>query len=217
MLFSQAMEPLSQRIIKTIHIWIAAFLMLLAAAIFLFTHEKAAGYKLLVPYHNPTLDVVVSWFTYVGDGIFVLVCAVVLFVYKQKRLALIVVVSFLLSGLLVQIPKNLIDAARPALYFQGLGQPFHIIPDVTLTASHASFPSGHTATVFAFMSCLVLMFPKSKWNGVWLLVAIAVAYSRLFVGNHFLVDVLVGAIIGMFSTFLTYYVVFRTVQKKSIK
>ena len=211
------MEPLSQRVIKTIHIWIATLLVLLASAIFLVTHEKAAGYNLLVPYHSPTLDIFMSWFTNVGDGIFVLICAIVMFVYKQKRLALIVVVSFLFSGLLVQIPKNLISAARPAVYFHEMGQPFHVIEGVTLTASHASFPSGHTATVFAFMSCLVLMFPKSKWNGVWLLLAVAVAYSRLFVGNHFLVDVTVGAIIGIFSTFVTYYVVFRIVRKKSIK
>lgn len=211
------MEPLSLRFAKTIHIWIATALLLLASAIFLLTHEKAAGYLMMVPYHNPTLDVLVSWFTYIGDGIFVLILAVVFFVYKQKRLALLVVASFLLSGLLVQIPKNLISASRPAVYFHELGQSFYIIPHVTLTASKSSFPSGHTATIFAFISILVLWFPKSKWNPLWLMISCAVAYSRLYLGNHFLIDVMAGACIGIFSAFLTYHIVFKQVKRRKQK
>jgi len=211
------MELLSLRFKKTIHIWIATALLLAAATIFLLTHEKAAGYLMMVPYHNVTLDIVVNWFTYVGDGIFVLICALVMFVYKQKRLALLIVVSFLLSGLLVQIPKNLIDAPRPAVYFHDLGQPFYIIPHVTLTASLSSFPSGHTATIFAFISTIVLWFPKSKWNPLWLLIACAVAYSRLYLGNHFLLDVTVGACIGILSAFVSYHFMFRLWLRKKRK
>ena len=62
-----------------------------------------------------------------------------------------------------------------------------------------SFPSGHTMSAFGLSSLLALMAgPKSRKRVLVLaLLAIAVGLSRIFLVQHFLVDVLAGALLGM--------------------
>ena len=77
-----------------------------------------------------------------------------------------------------------------------------IVPDTYL-----SFPSGHAATIFT-ATCLVhlLMRKKSAWYSVTLfLVAAVVAYSRVYVCQHFYQDVYVGAWVGTWTTILVYF------------
>lgn len=60
-----------------------------------------------------------------------------------------------------------------------------------------SFPSGHTAAAFVIAMSFSLLFPNKTGLkiAVWLW-AIAVAYSRIVLGVHYLSDVLASVIIG---------------------
>jgi membrane-associated phospholipid phosphatase len=60
--------------------------------------------------------------------------------------------------------------------------------------SSGSFPSGHSASAFAFASCVGTSLPRAATPLLGL--AAAVAYSRVYTGVHFPGDVLVGAAIG---------------------
>ena len=57
-----------------------------------------------------------------------------------------------------------------------------------------SFPSGHAVNAFAVGSVLLLSFPVLA--GVVLAVALSVAASRVVLGQHFLSDVVAGAVLG---------------------
>ncbi len=58
-----------------------------------------------------------------------------------------------------------------------------------------SFPSGHSASAFAFAQGVSATMP---WTGIALrIVATAVAYSRVHTGVHYPADVAVGALLGM--------------------
>ncbi len=188
---------------KTIHIWIAVGLLCVAALFFLNNQTKEYGYLLLVPYHSKPLDMFFICFTYLGDGIFILLLAVVAIILKYKWQGIAILVSYALSGLLSQVIKLVFPSPRPAVFFRALGKSFYEIPGVTLTKSMASFPSGHTASAFALMGILVLLYPRSKWNSLWLILSVGVGYSRIYLGNHFLADVLCGAVIGVFSGMAT--------------
>ncbi|WP_188824085.1 phosphatase PAP2 family protein [Brucella endophytica] len=100
-----------------------------------------------------------------------------------------------LSGLIVEILKVLVGRPRPAL-IDALGpdiiQPFHG------GYFHASFPSGHSATVGAIAVILALWFPCWRLGG--LIAALALAFSRVAVAAHYPTDVVAGFTIGFLAT-----------------
>jgi membrane-associated phospholipid phosphatase len=100
------------------------------------------------------------------------------------------------SGLLSQVIKHLVGRARPRLIDE-LG-PWHF--DLfSLKAVLASFPSGHTISVFAAAASLSFFVPR-KWSAaVFFALALPVAASRLIIGAHYPSDVLAGAFIGLGS------------------
>jgi undecaprenyl-diphosphatase len=72
-------------------------------------------------------------------------------------------------------------------------------PLITIPHSH-SFPSGHTATSFAGATALSLLYPRGA--PAFYVLAAAIAYSRLYVGVHFPLDVLGGVVIGVATALL---------------
>ncbi len=84
-------------------------------------------------------------------------------------------------------------------------RPFITYPNLVTKKSDAgspSFPSGHTSSAFATATSLSLMYPKWYVIGPSFLWASAVGYSRMELGVHYPSDVLVGALIGIGSSFL---------------
>jgi len=98
------------------------------------------------------------------------------------------------SGTASQVVKHLVGRARPRLI--EIAGPFHF--DLfSLKAVLASFPSGHTTTVFAAFGALSLLSPRL---GPWvLLLAVPVAASRIIVGAHYPSDVCGGLFLGLGS------------------
>jgi undecaprenyl-diphosphatase len=58
-----------------------------------------------------------------------------------------------------------------------------------------SFPSGHATMAFA--SATVLSYFKPRWAPAFFLLAVAIGYSRVYVGVHYPLDVLGGALLGL--------------------
>ncbi len=106
-------------------------------------------------------------------------------------------VSILFANALTTTLKISVDRPRPyvkypeLIYKKGTGGRF-------------SFPSGHTTNAFATATSLSLAFPR------WYVIvpaysyAIAIGYSRMYLGMHYPSDVIVGALIGIGASFLTF-------------
>lgn len=75
----------------------------------------------------------------------------------------------------------------------GENRPTDPNPLVPVPHSH-SFPSGHTATAVAGATVLSYLYPRLTW--LFAVLAAGIAYSRLYVGVHFPLDVVGGALIG---------------------
>ena len=99
-----------------------------------------------------------------------------------------VVLAITTTGIL----KVLIGRSRP-IFFDAQGETF-FKPGI-LDSFFNSMPSGHSATSFAGLVMLGMLFPKMKWF-TWTL-AIIIALSRVYVGAHWPSDVILGAFIGM--------------------
>ncbi len=135
-----------------------------------------------------------SWATALGTG----ACAYALIaptLPKHPRLMAAALLTGAFGGIFTHTIKPLLNAARPAAVLAA--DQIHVIGD-TLTRN--SFPSGHAMTAFAFAATLVFFSQRPGRLALVLLpAAIVVALSRIAVGAHWPLDVLVGAAGGWLS------------------
>jgi len=120
-------------------------------------------------------------FSFMGEGmiIFILTTIIFLLARKGKKLAFLWL-SIIISAIITQLLKLIIMRHRP---------------DVALSLdSSFSFPSGHATAVFSVLAVIIREIPWLKW--FWLVFAVVVAFSRLYLGMHYLTDVVAGALIG---------------------
>ncbi|HZR94756.1 MAG TPA: phosphatase PAP2 family protein [Gaiellaceae bacterium] len=81
----------------------------------------------------------------------------------------------------------------------GENRPSEPDPLVTIPHSH-SFPSGHTATAVAGAVVLSSLVPRAA--PAFVLLAAAIAFSRLYVGAHYPLDIAGGAVLGAATALL---------------
>ena len=172
--------------------------------IFLLVTGKAQSFRILTSYHNSFGNVYFAWATMLGEGYITVVLTVYFLVRRQWFNACFMFASFAVSGIIAQIIKNILVDPRPKLYFEQLKETVYQVPGVSISTVH-SFPSGHTTSAFALAVAWAFLV-KDKWLQVlFLLLACIVGYSRLYLSQHFLTDVLAGSMLGTFSTIFCYW------------
>ena len=120
----------------------------------------------------------------------------------------------LFTALSVLVASGLIKAIINYLY--PIDRPFvaqHFTPLIT-HAIDPSFPSGH-AVFFFTIATVVFMQMSARWGIVAYLAAILIGIARIFVGVHYPVDILGGAVIGMLVPLLVQAVVPQLSHKKA--
>ena len=177
--------------------FIGFILFVLAADLILLIFNKADGFYMLNPWHNRFLDYFFIYYTNLGDGFFCVAIALLLFLFKKKYLSLMVFSSYAISGIIAQVLKYFILEARPAVYLKDSTYRY-FIEDLTLHNFH-SFPSGHMASAFAMAGVLSFAAKNKRYSMLFFSLAILVGYSRIYLGQHFIDDVLAGAVLGFIS------------------
>jgi membrane-associated phospholipid phosphatase len=176
---------------------ISAFIL----SLFCFFVPKSEGFLLVNQYHCKWFDYFFILFTNLGNGLFAIALMVFMLIRKKIGWSVQIGVSFLLSGLIVQILKHLIHSPRPKLYF-GSGN-IHCIYGITGTGLF-SFPSGHAATIFALTTLLAIYFPGRRSGMFFILIAVVAGFSRIYLSQHFPIDVLAGSAIGAVISMVVY-------------
>lgn len=162
--------------------------------------EKADGF--LIMNRATSIIPLGFWkvFTHGGDGLFAWLLAIMLWVFRRRPEALFLILAWAISGALVQLSKNIIfpDALRPLAWFEAQ-QLQLIVPDGLNPHRNNSFPSGHSATAIV-VAFVLSMLASKPWVG--LLVAwfgLMLCLSRVALFQHFPVDILIGAAIGLLA------------------
>ena len=188
------------------------FLFTVILSIYCFVFTKPEGFLLINQFHFALLDRLFVLFTNFGNGIFAILLMIFMLVRKKFGWSLQIGVSFLVSGILIQILKNMISSPRPRLYF-GSGA-IHYIHGITGTG-YGSFPSGHATTIFAVTSLLALYFPGRNTGNFFIIIACLTGFSRIYLSQHFPIDVLAGSFLGMVVSLFTYQLIpLRIFEKK---
>lgn len=156
---------------------------------------------------NPIFDIFMQSVTEAGDVFYMLAFGTVLVIIKKTRkIGVVLMILLVLTTLLTGYIKCGIDRDRPNLTF--LGTPFLIESTQDTFAlfceggANASFPSGHAsrATVFGMVLGFALSqkFPRGCY--LLLLYPILMSISRVYVLQHFPMDVIGGIILGILLT-----------------
>lgn len=170
---------------------------------FLLKLGKAVTFVDLNPYHRSTLDTVFAWITFMGDGTFTVIVFVILLIRRHWSQATQVIAAFLFSALIAQILKSFFSMPRPKQFFSPGTYPYFI--DGVTHIGFASFPSGHTTSIFALATLLAIFTKNRNLKIVYLLGGVLVGYSRIYLGQHFLGDVLMGSCIGTITAVLVHW------------
>jgi membrane-associated phospholipid phosphatase len=184
------------RIRRVILLFLLAILLIFGS--WVLVSGKTISFRDLTGFHAAPANFFFRYLTHLGDGIFILLLAAVLALFRKYFVSVGIVAGYLLSGLFAQIGKRLVSAPRPKAFFEALGEKVYEVPGVNVHMSH-SFPSGHTASVFALAVFLILALPYRWYSWLVLFAAILVGYSRIYLSQHFPSDVWAGAVIGSIS------------------
>jgi membrane-associated phospholipid phosphatase len=158
--------------------------------------------------HNEVLDSFFKMITFLGDWPAYLLALFYLYPkFKIKGLLIVCSLSILVP-ISSHLSKTYFKHPRPSLFFKNNSefQDVHKIEGVKLHEGLTSFPSGHTLSAFSVFS-LLAFYTKKKWMKtlLFLMAAILVGISRVYLLQHFVEDIMMGAFMGVFLAFLIYY------------
>ena len=182
----------------------------LVLGIALLITPKAELHLALCQPHTTGLDTIIPIITNLVDW-FPYLCVILLLFYRVGW-ATFLASNLLLSTIIVQPIKHIVCAPRPLTWFA------ENMPDVTLPLVEGvrmnhwlSFPSGHTTTFFVLFYSLSIILCAENVTGKMLLSFLCFlcasfgAYTRIYLSQHFALDIFAGILLAVFSTLSLYF------------
>ncbi len=164
---------------------------------------------------SPLADVLLGYTTYLGDGMVLYPLAILgLFLIDRKRFWVhlgLVVLAAILGGAVMQAMKFYFNAPRPLAFFDEAIQRGEVVVNVMFEPLRArSFPSGHSQSAFTFAHMFSFLLTRTSLAKTHVRVLQILFYSlatltcvsRVYVGAHFPIDILAGALIGLLCSHL---------------
>ncbi|MDQ3276876.1 MAG: phosphatase PAP2 family protein [Bacteroidota bacterium] len=188
-------------------------LLALALMVFVAIYGKDRSFLMINGHYSPQADYFFNYVTFLGDGLI----WVPLFLYTlayRRDFFIAVVTALIICTLITHLGKRVIFADEP--------RPLRLLKDAAravplMTGRDAysnSFPSGHTSTAFTFSLLLAFLVRRKFAIFFFPVIAFLVGYSRVYLAQHFVTDVLAGTIIGILSSYLAILLYDRYRKKK---
>ena len=192
----------------------------LVLGITLLVIPKAELHLTLCQPHTVFLDSLVPVFTNLVNWLPYLV--VLLLLFYRAGWATFLASNLLLSTLIVQPIKHIVHAPRPLTWFAKnmLDVSLPLVEGVRMNY-WLSFPSGHTTTFFVlFFSLSIILYAenikgKNILSLICFLCASFGAYTRIYLSQHFALDIFAGILIAVCSTLVLYFFLVKKTQNTS--
>jgi len=164
--------------------------------------------RLIQTLRNPVFDFLFYWITQLGDQIFFIAVAVIIYWTIDKKFAHKFVFAFMISAVFNTALKLLFKRIRP-FYYQGISS------EPNWRTTGYAFPSGHAQAAGVLGYTGLYAYEKKKIKGLnivaWFIL-IAVPFSRMYLGQHFLSDVVVGVILAIGLTMVSFKLAFSFIH-----
>lgn len=154
--------------------------------------------RLIEGIRSPFLDTIIGLITRLGEETVGIVILCAIFWCISKKVAYGIGVAYFLSGLTVQGMKICFRIDRPWIVDPTLKP----VPSALEHATGYSFPSGHTQSATALFGSLGAQIRKTPISVIFFLLVVLVAFSRLYLGVHTLLDVGVSLIVSLLLVLL---------------
>ena len=197
--------------------WLLWGFLFLLGILFLAIFQNSNFSIIINASHNNFLDQFFKYITFLGDGRFVFFIALI-YLFANKKYGTSILISLTINTILIQVLKRVFftNHFRPSFYFKNLIEDgyWNMIDGVELYEKF-SFPSGHTASIFCLCMSICIFMKKKYFPLLLVLLAYIVGFSRIYLSQHFLIDVLAGALIGSLIPILTFKYVEPLLFKKN--
>lgn len=162
-----------------------------------FMHSLAEGCMpflyFLESIRNPVLDWIFATVTHIGEETFFLAFAIIFFWCVNKRQGYFILITGLVGTVVNQVAKLFFRIPRPWV----LDPEFDIIESARAEATGYSFPSGHTQNVAGTFGSIAAYEPKKWKTAVCITIIALVGFSRMYLGVHTPLDVVVSLLVAL--------------------
>lgn len=172
-------------------------LFLMAGGVFLSLTSRENSHLILNQFFYDSFHSFFKYITHLGDGLLAVLVVIIALFFSFKS-ALQIGITSVIAGGLTQLLKNFVfdSIDRPSWFFKHFSEnSIRTIDGMDLNI-HNSFPSGHTTTAFALYVSIILLAKNTKWTILFTLIALVAAYSRVYLSQHFFIDIYFGSLIG---------------------
>ena len=117
--------------------------------------------------------------------------------------------KLMLAGVAGTVIKRSVPRARPSVHTEARwGGP-------RFSSKYHSFPSGHVGASTAFFG--VLVFARRRVGLACLSIPILIGFSRMYIGAHYLSDVICAAVLGALCAFVVAYFLLLPIGNRQLK
>lgn len=162
-----------------------------------FMHSLAEGCMpflyFLESIRNPVFDALFALITHLGEETLFLVIAILFFWCINKREGYFILITGLVGTVVNQMAKLFFRIPRPWV----LDPNFDIIESARAEATGYSFPSGHTQNIAGTYGAIAAYNPSKRKTAICVTIVVLVAFSRMYLGVHTPLDVIVSLLIAL--------------------
>jgi undecaprenyl-diphosphatase len=171
-------------------------------------------FKIVNTHHTAFFDWFFLFVSSLGNGWIVIPLFFALILWRTPKgrkihILIYTAAALSISGACNGVLKHYVGRPRPLAYFASSNTKTapeegrqYVVHELGARLQDHSFPSGHAQMAFALATLVVLIFGRRFWPVF--LVATAVAFSRVYMGVHFPLDVLAGACLGSIIVVITW-------------
>ena len=169
--------------------------------------------------HSPAWDKIMWWISGTNSWIPMYAILLIVIIYRERpyrfvfTLLFITITVTLCDQISVVIKDYLVQRPRPT-HDSGMADLVHIIYNADFPNGYRGgkygFVSSHAANVFGVATFLSTQFKHYKWSIFLFAWAAVVSYSRIYIGVHYPLDIICGAVLGVLIGIQCYVFKVRT-------
>ncbi|MHA1230313.1 MAG: phosphatase PAP2 family protein [Candidatus Helarchaeota archaeon] len=163
--------------------------------------------------NNLKINGVLQWIFKIGTHlcsniIWLPLLGIIYLIFLRDNILLLFLVSSMVVDLFIEMPsKFAFKRRRP---FASPHPKCQIVKrDLMRAKRNSSFPSGHAMLAMEYLFSFALYTPAPYnmiYTIIWILIAIFIGFSRVYLGVHFPTDVFIGFLLGITVGLITYLV-----------